>query len=240
MGAIAVSAAHEVQGPVDPTRLDLLPKRIQGGAQTGTNALEKWLSVREAHVRRAVLPFKDHVAGPDGVAGQVEASGKVVKRARGNNAQRKRRADQTCIRNSNRLWVSRWGCESLSQLRRRGPAYPQPGKVPQFLFGPFSFVNNDSQCCEQALGGSIISAPSTSLSVTRLKQSVAHPKPGRTSEPRPGATALTCEGPQMNPNRLIGALGQPGITRADRGNILDLATSMGSGPSITPKEKGKE
>ena len=148
--------------------------------------------------------------------------------------------DQTCIRNSNRLWVSRWGCESLSQLRRRGPAYPQPGKVPHFLFGPFSFVNNDSQCCEQALGGSIISAPSTSLSVTRLKQSVAHPKPGRTSEPRPGATALTCEGPQMNPNRLIGALGQPGITRADRGNILDLATSMGSGPSITPKEKGKE
>ena len=146
----------------------------------------------------------------------------------------------TCIRNSNRLWVSRWGCESLSQLRRRGPAYPQPGKVPHFLFGPFSFVNNDSQCCEQALGGSIISAPSTSLSVTRLKQSVAHPKPGRTSEPRPGATALTCEGPQMNPNRLIGALGQPGITRADRGNILDLATSMGSGPSITPKEKGKE
>jgi hypothetical protein len=44
----------------------------------------------------------------------------------------------------------------------------------------------------------------------------------------------------MNPDRLIGALGQPGITRADRGNILDLATSMGRGPSITPKEKGKE
>ena len=48
---------------------------------------------------------------------------------------------------------------------------------------------------------------------------------------------LTCEGPQMNPNRLIGALGQPGLTRAGKGNILDLATSMGSGPSITSKRK---
>ena len=44
----------------------------------------------------------------------------------------------------------------------------------------------------------------------------------------------------MNPDRLIGALGQPGVTRAGRGNVLDLATSMESGPSITPKEKGNE
>jgi hypothetical protein len=29
----------------------------------------------------------------------------------------------------------------------------------------------------------------------------------------------------MNPDRLMGALGQPGITRTGRGNILDLATS---------------
>ena len=146
---------------------------------------------------------------------------------------------QTCIRNSNRLWVSRWGCSSLPQLRRRGPAYPQPGKVPHFLFGPFSFVNNGPQCCQQARVGSIIFAPSTSLSVARLKQPVAHPKPERTSELRPGAAALTLRrSSKMNPDRLIGALGQPGVTRAGRGNILDLATSMGSGPSIIPKEKG--
>jgi hypothetical protein len=98
-----------------------------------------------------------------------------------------------------------------------------------FFFGPFSFVNNGLQCCEQAPVDFIISAPSISLSVPRLKQLVAHLKPERTSEPRPGAAAVICEGPQMNPDCLIGALGQPGITRADRGNILDLATSMGSG-----------
>ena len=63
---------------------------------------------------------------------------------------------QTCIRNSNRLWVSRWGCDSLAQLRHRGPAYPQLGRVPDFLFGPFSFVNNGPQCCEQDPTGSII------------------------------------------------------------------------------------
>jgi hypothetical protein len=39
----------------------------------------------------------------------------------------------------------------------------QAGKVPHFLFGPFSFVNNGSLCCEQAPVGSIISAPSGSL-----------------------------------------------------------------------------
>jgi len=44
----------------------------------------------------------------------------------------------------------------------------------------------------------------------------------------------------MNPDRLIGALGQPGITRTGRGNILDLATSMGSGPSITHKRKERK
>jgi hypothetical protein len=83
----------------------------------------------------------------------------------------------------------------------------------------------------------MISAPSTALSVANLKRSRG-PKPGRTSELRPGATALYfAKVPKMNPDRLIGALSQPGLTRAGRGNILDLATSMGSGPSITPKKR---
>jgi hypothetical protein len=39
------------------------------------------------------------------------------------------------------------GYSSLAQLHHRGPTYPRPGKVPHFLFGPFSFVNNGLQCC---------------------------------------------------------------------------------------------
>jgi hypothetical protein len=101
-----------------------------------------------------------------------------------------------CIRNSNRLWVSRWGCRSLPQLRQRGLAYPRPGKVPHFLFAFFSFVNNGPRCCEQAGLGSIICAPSTSLSVASLKRPAAHLKRGKSSEPRPGAAALTLEGSQ--------------------------------------------
>jgi Anaerobic dehydrogenases, typically selenocysteine-containing len=41
---------------VDPTRLDLLPKGIQGGVQAGAQTLEKRFSVREAHVRRSGVP----------------------------------------------------------------------------------------------------------------------------------------------------------------------------------------
>ncbi len=136
------------------------------------------------------------------------------------------------------MWVSRWGCDSLRQLRRRGPAYPQPGKVPHFLFGPFSFVNNCPQCCEKAPLGSMICAPSTFLSVANLKQPGGSPEaPGGFLNLDQERRRLTCEGPQMNPDRLIGALGQPGVIRAGRGNILDLATSMGSGPSITPQKR---
>ena len=126
----------------------------------------------------------------------------------------------TCIRNSNRLWVSWWGCTSLPQLRRRGPAYPQPGKVPHFLFGSFSFVNNCLQCCEQAPFRSMISAPSTALSVANLKRPRG-PKPGRTSELRPGATALYfAKVPKMNPDRLIGALSQPGPGPAEGTSLI--------------------
>ena len=80
----------------------------------------------------------------------------------------------------------------------------------------------------------IIWVPSPSLSIPSLKQSEAPLKPGRSSEPRPAAVALTLRRPsKMIPDRLIGALGQPGLTRTGRGNILDLATSMGSWPSMT-------
>ena len=143
--------------------------------------------------------------------------------------------------NSNRLWVSRWGSESLSELCLRGPAYPQPGKVPDFLFAPFSFVNKGFKACEQVWVRWMLWASSTSLTVARLKQLVADLKPERTSEPRPGAAALRFgRFEQMSPDRLIGALCQPGLTPAGRGNILYLATSLGSGPSITPKEKRRK
>jgi hypothetical protein len=62
-----------------------------------------------------------------------------------------------------------------------------------------------------------------------------------TSDLRLGAAALRFgRFEQMSPDRLIGALGQPGLTPAGRGNILYLATSLGSGPPITSKEKRRK
>jgi hypothetical protein len=62
-----------------------------------------------------------------------------------------------------------------------------------------------------------------------------------TSDLRLGAAALRFERfEQMSPDCLIGALGQPGLTSVGRGNILYLATSLGSGPPVTSKEKRKK
>jgi hypothetical protein len=108
-------------------------------------------------------------------------------------------AQLACIRNSNRLWVSRSGCESLSELGLRGPAYPQPGKVPDFLFGPFSFVNNGFEGCEQAWMRWILWASPPSLFVASMKLK-------KTSEPRLGAAALSFgRFEQISADRLIGA-----------------------------------
>jgi hypothetical protein len=82
------------------------------------------------------------------------------------------------------------GSESLSGLLHRGPVYPQAGKIPHFLFAPFSFVNKGFEACEQVWVRWIIWASSTSLSVARLKQLVADLKPEKTSEPRPGAALI--------------------------------------------------
>jgi hypothetical protein len=51
--------------------------------------------VRQTHIDRDDVSSKDHAASVQGVEGQITASGKVIERVCGNNAQRERRADQT-------------------------------------------------------------------------------------------------------------------------------------------------
>jgi len=41
-----------------------------------------------------------------------------------------------------KVWLRKFKQQKeFIQVVKRGPAYPQPGKVPDFLFVPFSFVN---------------------------------------------------------------------------------------------------
>ena len=119
-----------------------------------------------------------------------------------------------CIRNSSRLWVSRWGSEKPSRaFVIGGPAYPQAGEIPHFLFAPFSFVNKGFVACEQVWVRWMIWASPPSLRVSNLKQLMAQAR--ETSDLRLGAAALRFgRFEQMSPDRLIGALGQPGLTPA--------------------------
>ena len=145
----------------------------------------------------------------------------------------------TCIGNSNRLWVSRCGSGVVTFTPSSwGLAYPQRGRVPDFVFGSFSFVNNFPQCCEQSRLPSIIFPPSTSLSVANLKRL-------RASAPGLGALLnldqerrCRLRRSSMSPDRLIGAsLPGPAPIQAGRGNILYLATSMGAEPSTNSQQR---
>jgi hypothetical protein len=100
-------------------------------------------------------------------------------------------------------------------------------------------VNKGFEACEQVWARWMIWASPPSLRVSNLKQLMAQAR--ETSDLRLGAAALRFgRFEQMSPDRLIGALGQPGLTPAGRGNILYLATSLGSGPPITSKEKRRK